>query len=192
MRPISPEDLENILDLRFGCDELDERALRARQSIVASMGWYAGEIERLVGFLRVMPASFSGRFFDLDADDAVLAVVIGALDQFESVIDAIAWPVDDPSMMATFAGCASMLGHERSSASVALPVYRTALSWLRAGGRGVVPIHSARAARQFIEWDRAKLIAEDDQHGRDLAAARAQLVDQAPPILVVEAARTAA
>lgn len=108
-------------------------------------------------------------------------------DAFGRAVDIVAW---DPKtdrlgswLGATFALGQGMIFAPRLSDG--LLVHRTALNWLRAGGKGAV-IVNAHKARSYLN-DAVPLIAEDAKHRRELQAALSQPL---PRFLIASAAKT--
>ena len=178
MMPVHPADLLEFIDaIPFD----DEPYFRARQALVDELGLDEVTLLATLGILQVAPVAFAGTRFDIEISgvEPVTAVVMGVLDRYEAIIDLVAWPVDQPERMATFAGCVAMLGapqlnETRTAFSPPLKIHRTALSWLRAGQIGIVPLDLQRAARALIDAD-GRFEAEDDRHGLELQAAMAEL-----------------
>jgi hypothetical protein len=113
------------------------------------------------------------------------AFVIPIRDLEGRLVDLAAWnPV--VKRLGTWLGFGWALGQcsvLRPRLSKGLPVHRTPLKWMEAGGSGIV-ILNARLARSYL-IDAGPLIAEDQKHRRELAA---ELAQPLPRILVVSAA----
>ena len=150
-----------------------------------------------VGALSARPAWFANGRFDLEEVRGVepaTAIVCEAIAlDGVSTVDLVAWPVNEPRQLATFAGRAVMLGENQALAHPSkvfcppLRVHRTAAAWLRAGCDGCVPLKRIEAARLFLDIG-GQIRAEDDAHGAELDDARREMVRRGASIVVADAA----
>ena len=97
--------------------------------------------------------------------------------------DLIAWHPDRPNRWALRAGTAVTLGN--AWGSWPLPIHRTPLDWLRAGGAGVVILDWVGA---FLRFGDSPLLAQDLEHGQEIRERLTRPVP-CPPILVPNAAK---
>ncbi|HWL06441.1 MAG TPA: hypothetical protein VNQ99_16160 [Xanthobacteraceae bacterium] len=132
-------------------------------------------IGRCASLLGVTRCEFldNGRFDFSDSGE--LSAVIEVFDiDLETVIDLVAWPCSDPVRFATAFGIAAGLGIDQVTNPASfflgkpLAVHHTPLSWLQAGGQGVV-ILDDRSAPRWLGEALGRLAAEDLEHGRRLA-----------------------
>lgn len=123
-----------------------------------------------------------GRLFDFRRDGFVSAVIEVFDRDDETVLDLLAWPVDRPEHFATMFGTAAVLGSARIESRATyhldrpLRVFRTPLSWLQAGGAGVVLIDKAAGAAALADA-LGPIAGEDVQHARELARLARHFVD---------------
>lgn len=128
---------------------------------------------------------FAAKGRSLWSDESEHAFVILVRDTFGQAVDIAAW---DPqtNRVGTWLGAAYALGQGSvfgARLSDGLRVHRTVMNYLRAGGNGIV-ILNYEAARNYLT-DAGPLIAEDQQHCRELTAA---LTHPLPRILLAPAA----
>ncbi|MFK8251788.1 hypothetical protein [Ancylobacter terrae] len=122
---------------------------------------------------------FLANFFELAQipGDGERCFIVPIRDAREEVIDLAAWPITNPRHLARWSGTGSMLGEglvgnpATFAYGQALPVFRSALTWLQHEARGIVIIDMPTAARKLA--DAPALVGEDAAHAiqlsRDLA-----------------------
>jgi len=121
----------------------------------------------------VVPAEH-GRF-DFDADGREVALV-ACLDLFEEVTDLLAFLPLQPERMRRYTGRATFLGEHvvanPATCAVGEPlrIFRTPMSWLRAGGKGAVILDPGAAWRPLL--DVPAIAGEDREHARALSDIR--------------------
>lgn len=153
-------------------------SFEATSHFVSEHGLDWDEIEACAGLLAVMPVRFDGDRFDFDdgeeSEPAIVVEVLG--EDGETVLDISAWPAASPARVRTLLGRAPMLG---LAAAVnpstyflerPLCVFRSALDWLRAGGRGCVLL-DPRAGARVLRDAPGRIAAEDTAHAVELRAA---------------------
>ena len=121
-----------------------------------------------VGPIAIVGCRFDGcGYFKIGGD--ILSVVIEVRgDDGETVVDLLAWRVEDPLIFATAMGAAALLGHNLLNPATwafgsALAVHRRPLDWVKAGARGVV-ILDHRLAPFALGQALGHLEAEDPDH----------------------------
>ncbi len=132
-------------------------------------------VEAHAGVLLVCPAQFfPNGTFDLSAD-GILAGIIEVFDEDdETVIDLVAWSLDNLGKFATAFGYAGGLGlaRVRNPATYAggrpLCIHQTPLAWLKAGCSGVVILRET-SVFLWLAGTLGDLAAEDVAHGERLA-----------------------
>jgi hypothetical protein len=97
-------------------------------------------------------------------------------------VDLCAWPVDRPEEFALAFGHAEVLGADQIENPASyfgghpMPVWRTPERWLQHGGEGAVLLNRTSAPR-VLAAARGRLLAEDIDHGRELARLLAPFFD---------------
>jgi hypothetical protein len=130
------------------------------------------EIEAHVGVFAAMSCTFAYGFFEFN-DDSEAAIVFEVLgDNDESTIDLCAFSLERSNVFGTAIGAATVLGGARVANPATwfagpLPIFRTPLNWLKAGGQGAV-ILNHRQAPVVLGQALGPILAEDVQHARDL------------------------
>lgn len=133
---------------------------------------------RFAGLIAVTHCVFfdHGRFDFADPAEreAEAAAVIEALgDDGETVIDLVAWAVEQPGRFARLFGDVAVLGADRVGnpasyfAGQHLQIYKTPLRWLQAGCAGAVVI-DPHGARIVLRRAVGPIAGEDIQHARAL------------------------
>jgi hypothetical protein len=133
---------------------------------------------RFAGLLAVTHCIFYDHrrfdFADPAEREAEAAAVIEAIgDDGSTVIDLVAWAVDEPGRFAGLFGDVSMLGTDRVDnpasyfAGQHLQIYQTPLRWLQAGCNGAVVI-DPHGARTVLRRAGGPIAGEDIQHARAL------------------------
>ena len=117
--------------------------------------------------------------------DGLLAAWCDALaEDAETVVDVVAWPVEQPAHWWTLSGFASALGmaHAANAATYsfggALHLHRTPLAWLQAGCDGAVILDPATGARWLLDLPAPRIATEDDAHAREIMRARQALTER--------------
>jgi hypothetical protein len=118
-----------------------------------------------------------------DKEAGVRAFLFLVTDPQGVALDVVGW-IPRRRHVATWLGRAWALGEERAysprmSDHQALPVWRTPLSWLRSGRKGVCLVRP-EVAHHYL-WDAGPLLAEDAAHGAEL---KGLLTRPAPRIIV--------
>lgn len=134
----------------------------------------AGATEHSLRDVRAFWVTFRRGFFDLakHPGDGERAFLVPIRDTFEQVVDIGAWRATDPREIAMFGSAGVMLGeqHVGNPASYsrgrALPVFRSATTWLARDCRGIVIADAARAGGRLADVPR--IMAEDVDHAREL------------------------
>jgi len=115
---------------------------------------------------------FNGEYFQFADDNDVRSVQVFTMGviSWNGLIDAIAWR-PATGHMAVYLGVGFALGESRiidhlEDGSTGLPVFRSPLDWLRAGGEGIVIVRKAFA--HIVLAKVPVLIAEDESHGVEL------------------------
>ena len=133
------------------------------------------------GGVYIAPAQFDLPWFDIVEDGEEVAVVETLAEDGVTVVDLVAWPIDDPTRFATAIGAAAVLGENVASnpvtyfAGAPLRLFRSPLTWLQAGCDGAVILDQARGARWLLELPSSRIAAEDDEHADQLMAAKTAL-----------------
>lgn len=95
----------------------------------------------------------------------------------ETVIDVVAWPIDQPAHWWTLAGTAPALGlaHAANPATYALGfplrLHRTPLAWLQAECDGAVILNRLAGGRWLRELEAPRVAAADADHAAEIDAA---------------------
>ncbi|MGE3872317.1 MAG: hypothetical protein AB7F74_05100 [Parvibaculaceae bacterium] len=125
------------------------------------------------GIIAITTCRFDGRGHFRLADKGLKSVVIEARGaDAATIVDLIAWPLDDPGRFATVAGFdvlgADQIINPASYASgSALKAFRSPWAWVQAGCRGCVPLHHQHAGCWL--WKAlGPIMAEDAEHRREL------------------------
>jgi len=125
---------------------------------------------------------FDGGRFDF-SDEGIASVVIEAMSSdAETVVDLVAWPIDRPENFALAFGYGDVLGADQIENPASyfnghpMPVWRTPERWLQHGGGGAVLLNKTSAPR-VLAAARGRLLAEDVDHGRELARLLAPFFD---------------
>jgi hypothetical protein len=146
---------------------------------VRGQGLDVPTVSRFAGMIAVTACIFEDnprRFeFCLPKDrEAEPAAVIEALgDDAETVIDLVAWPLHAPDRFASLFGDVVMLGADRIANAASyfggahLQIFKTPLSWLRAGCTGAVVI-DPHGAGIVLRRAVGPIAGEDLQHARAL------------------------
>ncbi len=132
-------------------------------------------VEAHAGVLGLCPVEFlPGRRFDF-SDEGVLSAVIEVLDEDgETTVDLLAWAVNQPAAFASALGCARGLGpwQARNRATYfngrPLQLWRTPLSWLKAGCSGAVVVEP-QSAISWLASAPGLIAGEDLAHAREIA-----------------------
>jgi hypothetical protein len=97
-------------------------------------------------------------------------------------VDLCAWPTDRPENFALAFGYADLLGADQIENPASyfnghpMPVWRTPERWLQHGGEGAVLLNKTGGPR-VLAAARGRLLAEDINHGRELARLLAPFFD---------------
>ena len=145
-----------------------------------TIDWVA--TEPMCGGVFLAPVRFDGPWFDI-VEDGEEAVVVEALaEDSTTVMDLVAWPINDPTRFATAIGAASVLGENVAAnpstyfAGAPLRLFRTPLAWLQSGCDGAVILDPTRGARWLLDLPSSRIAAEDDGHAAEIEADRLALV----------------
>ena len=176
-----------------GLDLLRARAMflaAARPSVPYvrrhGLDWTAAE--KATGGIFVARISTDRGWFDLDESgfDAVVCEVRGC--DGETVVDLVAWSIDNPTSWWTAIGAAVVMGESFAGNPNAglcgepLRIFQTPLAWLRAQCEGIVILDHARAGRWLLDAGRT-VAAVDRQHAADIH----RLMKAAGPRILVKA-----
>lgn len=96
-----------------------------------------------------------------DGEPSALIEVLD--DDAVTVLDYLAWTLNDPEVFATAVGNADLLGgpNMRDRLGEPLEIHRTPLAWLKAGGRGCVVLNPEFAGYWFRKWCNREILVED-------------------------------
>lgn len=97
------------------------------------------------------------------------SLLLAVRDAFGDVVDIIAWPITRPDKWARLTGKAVLLGEDALTRAVfdePVKVWRTPLSWLVAGGDGLVVLDQDKAWRRLNGGP--ALVGEDLAHAKEL------------------------
>ena len=114
------------------------------------------------------------RFGSSDLADTLVAIVEGFGRDGQTVLDLVAWPIDDPRRVFTAFGRLPLLGMPNlfSAATFAfdrpLRCYRTPLAWWRAGCMGAVVLDEVTAPRLLLD-SLGTISGEDFDHSCEIA-----------------------
>jgi hypothetical protein len=130
------------------------------------------------GCLAVLPVlSFERSMFDFaDAghEDAIDAAIIEAFDtDGETVLDLVAWPLDEPERVLSLYRRVPLVGMWEAASpytytfETPLILHRTPLDWLKAGCRGAAIVVPDLAARFLIDLP-GRFAPQDRQHAAEV------------------------
>lgn len=128
------------------------------------------------GGLFVSGVQSDGRRFEPCPDGTLAAWCECYAEDAETVLDVVAWSLDQPDRFLTLTGAAPALGMAAAAnpATYALGfplrLHRTPLAWLQAGCDGAVILDQAAGGRWLRDLEPPRLAAEDAAHARDLDA----------------------
>ncbi|MFI5016059.1 MAG: hypothetical protein ACHQAY_27300 [Hyphomicrobiales bacterium] len=157
--PWTEDDFDFVADEEIGAQILDRFGACATPSDAFFEGMESEGVDRaglarvgqLMRFAWVVYVGADGFEFadDRPGEAATIALVFLILDHLGTPIDIAAWSPPRPAALWHARGC--MIGEDgifapRMTATAALLVHPSPREWLRAGGRGVVPIDWAKAA----------------------------------------------
>ena len=142
---------------------------------VRENGLSTRRIALAAGCFTVMRVSVCGdRFEFTDLADTLVAIVEGFGRDGHTVLDLVAWPIDDPRRVFTAFGRLPLLGMPNlfSAATFAfdrpLRCYRTPLAWWRAGCMGAVVLDEVTAPRLLLD-SLGTISGEDFDHSCEIA-----------------------
>ncbi|MDX7950492.1 hypothetical protein P7D22_04770 [Lichenihabitans sp. Uapishka_5] len=125
-----------------------------------------------------------GRTFEPREGAAIAAWCEALAEDAETVLDVVAWPVEQPAHWWTLSGFAPALGmaHAINGATYsfggALHLHRTPLAWLQAGCNGAVILDPSVGARWLLDLPAPRIAAEDDAHACEIMRARQALTER--------------
>ncbi len=148
--------------------------------------WNAAE--KSTGGIFVARITTDRGWFDFDQSgfDAIVSEVRAA--DGETVVDLVAWSIDDQTRWWTAIGAAVVLGESFACNPNAglcgdpLRIFQTPLTWLQARCEGIVILDRTRAGRWLLDAART-LAAGDRQHAADIH----RLMKAAGPRILVKA-----
>ena len=136
------------------------------------------------GGVHVAAIEPTGRHFE-PREDGLLAAWCDALaEDAQTVVDVVAWPVEQPAHWWTLSGFAPALGmaHASNAATYsfggALHLHRTPRAWLQAGCNGAAILDASAGARWLLDLSAPRIAAEDDAHAREIMRARQALTER--------------
>jgi len=153
---------------------------KPRLSTVDYLAEHGIDINAIAGFCgspTIAPITLlPNRLFDLPdhgADAVDGAVIEARSEDGESVIDLVAWPINDPANVRTLCGLAPILGLWAAFNAATyvfgspLVIHRTPLDWLKANCEGAAVVIPKLAARAFLDLP-GRIGAADLVHQREL------------------------
>lgn len=148
-------------------------------------------IEAACGGVFVAPIRPDRSWFDFDPEGVDAAVCEALADDGVTVVDLVAWLVDDPALWWTAVGMAAVLGEAYANnpasgfGGAPLRLFRHPLAWLKARCEGTVILHDQRGGRWLMDLPLNAILAEDQAHARHLDAMRSAAARH-PKILLRE------
>lgn len=128
---------------------------------------HAGVLAICLG--KVFGGNSGDRVFQFDPDGIPIAVLEALASDGLRVVDLVAWPLHRPEEFATAVREADMLGawHMLRPAGKPLHVYRTPLSWAKAGCEGCVPVNREWAP-YWLDRAGGPFVFEDIEHAEEI------------------------
>ena len=175
--------------IRLARGELDHRAAIPSTEHVRywrEHGLDDASVAGFAGLLAVVPIRlFEPNRFDFGVDGDPLGAVVEAFDEDgETVIDLVAWPLNEPDRVLSMFGRAPVLGLSAAlnPATYAfgrpLNVHRTPLDWVKSGCDGCAVVVRHLAAPVLLEAHRlGRISGQDRQHRNELFKLARSIVD---------------